>query len=308
MTSLLAAGAMRRTYNPALDIGFEADVPGLYPVPTPGVRVTIPTYDGSGSSIHPSAVDMGRRWHGYRWWFSDTPYPGGADTYENPSIFASNDRATWVVPAGVTNPLAPDPDGAGTGYNSDDDLVWDADRGRLVCYWRRYIGATGYLDLRAAYSYDGATWVVVPDPIIALAAEPRLSPVICQAGPGAWRMWCFGNAVPPAMWTAPTSLGPWTLAGTCTLSGYAGYNWHGDIIRHSGQWLGIFSNKTECFPMASTDGLAWNVGGVLSGIASYRATMAPSTETGEMDIWSSRTWNQVFYYRAPLTAWTSLLP
>ena len=59
------------------------------------------------ATIHPSVVDMGRKFNGYRWWMANTPYPGQSESHENPCIYGSNDRINWYVPAGVVNPIEP---------------------------------------------------------------------------------------------------------------------------------------------------------------------------------------------------------
>ena len=48
-------------------------------------------------------------WHGRRYWYAATPYPGGKSEFENPSVFR-NTHGGWIPPAGVANPLArPEP-------------------------------------------------------------------------------------------------------------------------------------------------------------------------------------------------------
>lgn len=277
---------------------------GGYPLPASGVTVSVPTYDGSGQSIHPSVVDMGQRWNGYRWWFADTPYPWENDKFENPSIFASNDRANWVVPAGLSNPIAPAPS---SGFNSDIDLVWDPDEERLVVYWRDYRASrTPDMLLRTMWSTNGVEW---HESTAYEMTQPRLSPAVCRVGVGDWRLWRFGNAEPPGMWTGPTSLGPWTFAGTVSLTGAVPSRvWHGDIIRHpSGQWMAIFSNTSITHPAAvSDDGLSWHVGASF-GFRSYRATMCVSTEPGMIDVWGSVGGQQrVDYHRRPEATWLDL--
>lgn len=291
---------------PDIDPGSPAD----YPLPASGTLTSIPTYEGSGKTIHPSVVDMGGKLSGYRWWLADTPYPYEQDTYENPSIWASNDRINWTVPAGVTNPLTDDPDGPGSpGFNSDTELIWDADHNRLVVYWRDYIPTrTPQMYYRAATSPNGNDWTLLPSPVTEMSPDAAwLSPAIWRSAPGEWRMWCFGGPTKPAqMWTAPTSLGPWSLAGDCTIA--ANDEWHGDIIGHNGVWFGIFSTRPITYPMVSSDGLVWTVGPALA-FGSYRPTLLPSTQPGELDVWSSDYATQrVTYRRLPETIWTDLLP
>jgi len=122
-------------------------------------RLALTTPDGSGATIHPSVVDMGTAWNGYRWWMADTPYAAADNQLENPALWASNNRTSWVVPAGVTNPLVAAP-GQLVGFHSDTELVWDADASRLLLFYRLGL-FTGpdvtSIELRALSSTNGTT-------------------------------------------------------------------------------------------------------------------------------------------------------
>lgn len=96
----------------------RAETKNRPPFPS-GEVCAIPTCDGSNECTHPSVLDsvaiLGRPWHNYRYWMAFTPYPGNTPNrfrLENPSIVASNDGTTWVVPEGVQNPVVPPPGGA----------------------------------------------------------------------------------------------------------------------------------------------------------------------------------------------------
>ena len=105
------------------------------------VPLTITTYDGSGETTHPDVVDFGTStFGGYRFWMVNTPYPNLDSSFENPSVWASTDGQTWVVPAGLTNPLVPDP--GGSDFNSDPCMVYDSSLGKLRVYYRQSVGAT----------------------------------------------------------------------------------------------------------------------------------------------------------------------
>lgn len=97
-----------------------------------------PTYDNSGQTVHPDVVHFKDGWNGYKYWMATTPYPGGNDQLENPSILASNDGLSWDVPAGVTNPLVSVPP---CDHNSDPDMLYNDATGELWLY---------YLDTRRA--------------------------------------------------------------------------------------------------------------------------------------------------------------
>lgn len=289
----------------------------VYPLPASGALCITPTYDGSGNIVHPSVVDMGTRWNGYRWWRADTPYSGAnAAAIENPSIWGSNDRLNWEVPAGLTNPIDPWPGEATTNYqwyNSDTELVWDPQYRRLVCVWREYEPGYG-LTFWAASSEDGITWTHHPDPLLTPAQNQGVvlkSPTIVRAPDGVWRMMTMDGVadvtVMPGtqMWTAPALLGPWTK-DTTTPTVFAlpdgSGPYHGDMIYHGGVWLAIVRGV---YAAASLDGYVWTVGATpIPGISSYRPTMLPSTEAGFYDVWTST--NR--YHRVPASYWTALLP
>lgn len=128
--------------------------------------LTVPTYDGSNVTVHPSALYFPNGWNGYRYWLAITPYPGSDSEYENPSIVVSNDGITFAPPPGVTNPLVASP--AGIGYNSDPCLALGPDN-QLYLFFRDYnaTGSTPPRDrLLVMSSADGVTWstpVVIVD-------------------------------------------------------------------------------------------------------------------------------------------------
>jgi hypothetical protein len=66
------------------------------------IQAEIPTYDGSGQTVHPDVVVV-PSWLGRErldHWLGITPYPGGHAQFENPSIFASMNPRYWGVPRG----------------------------------------------------------------------------------------------------------------------------------------------------------------------------------------------------------------
>jgi hypothetical protein len=118
--------------------------------------LTIPTYDASGQAIHPDVIDFGsgNTWNGYRYWMAMTPYTGGDNTTENPSIVVSTDGQTWIVPPGLTNPVVPY-----TGsnlYNADTDIIMV---GSTMWMIFKYVSVAGTTDqIKYLTSTDGITW------------------------------------------------------------------------------------------------------------------------------------------------------
>lgn len=252
---------------------------------------SIPTPDGTGATIHPSVVDMGYQWHGYRWWMANTPYAGRDDDLENPCIYGSNDRRTWHVPSGLTNPLDPNP--GDPWFHSDPELVFWPERQRLVVIYRR--SATGEaIKFLAQSSADGVTWE--QHGIIHQIGLPvygsRASPAIVRVSATLWRMWLWANGE-TSMWTATNPLGPWTKVGVC---GYEG--WHGDVIWHGGRFITIYSTTGTSGIMSvstSANGLSWTPAVQLMASSTgggwdqqlYRPTILPAPESGYVDCWYS---------------------
>ncbi len=78
--------------------------------------LTIPTYDSNPNVGHPDVLYVAGGWNGYPYWMAMTPYP--STDRENPSIVASADGNTWVVPAGLTNRVVPLPAGGELQFRS----------------------------------------------------------------------------------------------------------------------------------------------------------------------------------------------
>jgi hypothetical protein len=103
--------------------------------------LNIPTYDGSGQVVHPSVIDFEneygiKAWSGYRYWMVLTPYPLGQDQFENPSLYASHDGFTWVVPQSISNPLVTASGGWEAGFHNDPDMIYNPDSDQLWIYYR----------------------------------------------------------------------------------------------------------------------------------------------------------------------------
>src|SRR5262245_48855354 len=69
------------------------------------VRLVVPTYDGSGQSVHPDVVAFPEAWNGSKIWMTMTPYPNAEVKFENPSVLVTDDGVSLENPTGVTNPI-----------------------------------------------------------------------------------------------------------------------------------------------------------------------------------------------------------
>jgi hypothetical protein len=83
-----------------------------------------------------------------------TPYPNTNNDYENPSVVASNDKETWVVPDGLTNPVVPFP--GGSDFNNDVDMVLDG--GTMYLFWQLSTNNSSDTEIYYKTSVDGVTW------------------------------------------------------------------------------------------------------------------------------------------------------
>ena len=267
------------------------------PVPRTWELCTLPTYDGSGITTHPSVLDMGRKWNGYRWWQANTPFANDDIKLENPSIWGSNDRWHWEVPLGLTNPLKMAP--PGNGYNSDTELVWDPDNQQMVCMYREVTTSTR---MWAFTSTNGSSWFETGP--LTVPAGGMGSPAIWRVGPGDWRMWSFGTAG-PHMYEAAAVLGPWTHVAACTIIGAtASTMWHGDVIRYEDRWIGVYGRDGDrkCIPMTcSDDGLTWTVDPNASMGTAYRPTLVPSTVADHLDVYTGTA--KQYYNRWHIGRW-----
>ena len=121
--------------------------------------IYFPTFVSNDSSaIHPYVIDFYAEhnlsiWNSYPYWMTFTPLPSvNPDANENPSIVASNDGITFVVPSGLTNPIKNTPP---VSYNSDPCLFYENDT--LWCCYRTWKGANQAC-IECKGSADGITW------------------------------------------------------------------------------------------------------------------------------------------------------
>lgn len=205
-------------------------------------------------------------WNGYTHWMALTPYPASNDDFENPSILASADGLEWVVPAGLTNPIDPEP---APGHNSDTDIVLDASN-VMWCFYRDVQGSTETLMVRS--SSDGVTWSAEQS-LITSTSEGLLSPAVVWDG-SQWVMFTIDHKVAPNVCrrrTASSPDGPWSDPSAVTMSAPSGRElWHLDVIRSGGTFHSLLTTSSDDSGSASknhlarsTDGLTWSVGDVI---------------------------------------------
>ena len=148
---------------------------------------------GDNQSYHPKLLSFEKKWNGYKYWMSYTPYPKGDDLKENPCITVSNDLIHWTTPNGLINPLDdPKDKEKAKVYNSDAHLVYNNDKNELEIYWR-YTNNKGkkmFSKIFRRTSKDGINWT---NKELVYTAEDRskediISPAIIYEN-GIYKMW-----------------------------------------------------------------------------------------------------------------------
>ncbi len=237
------------------DFGLEA--PAAQPA-TPLVRLTVPTYDGSGEAVHPDVLWFPRSWHGWEYWMAFTPYPKGEQRYENPSLAVSHDGVQWEVPAGLANPIVPP---LRHGFNSDV-------RG-------------GFNLILSLSSPDGITWTA-PKLLFRRPNHGIISPAMVLSASGAPTVWyvdagpkrcprrvtrilhrsaatgdAFATEAPDRAWSAPR-------VAALEQPGY--FIWHLDVTRVAAkrEYWAVYPaydrrgcGARDLFFARSADGITW---------------------------------------------------
>ena len=202
-------------------------------------EIIIETYDGSGQMTHPSALYIPNGFAGHKYWMAGTPYPNSNNDYENASIYYSDDGENFFVPAGITNPIFPDP--GGSQYNSDPELIYDGTN--LILYNRLHISGTNDTLQFKVISDDMTVSVSTDCTLAGLNASSPVpilgySPVITRLSATSWLMFtCASDGVTGLVqkftstngtaWTivdfkVPNNLdgNPWHFGATRTAEGY----------------------------------------------------------------------------------------
>ena len=294
-----------------------------------------PTYDGSGSTVHPSVVDMVAEgfeggFRGWRYWMGITPYNNSALHLENPSILVSNNGFHWHVPDGLTNPLddprtSPDKGGA---YNSDTELVWDPERKRLWCYWRESVNKETGEIIWCGWTADGITW----SPRIKLFSTDydtgTLSPTVVRVAADHWRMYYIGDrGAPSGFRTAPRPEGPWSEHVNIRFNTGLGdqfntYAWHVYMRYEYGQFRMVLNTRANqaawrLRPAVSNDGINFILGDAIQSPGRYawerqhyRTCIVPADNGVDYDVWYSDTGSgwRVAYTQWPKKHWWDLDP
>jgi hypothetical protein len=187
--------------------------------------LTIPTYDGSGQTVHPDVWYNPNGWNGHKWWMAITPYYQQRQRFENPSLLYSDDGKTWNVPPGVTNPISPEPTDTTNSFQYDTEIIPPGYDNKLrVMYGRREVDTSSAFYTR---TYDGST--IGPE-VKAFDdfTEGIVSPAVVEKN-GVYILYYVDvyNGYVIKKRTATNPEGPWSAPVVCTLTNNTGFlPWH----------------------------------------------------------------------------------
>ncbi len=268
---------------------------------------TTPTYDGSGQAIHPDIAYFPTAWNGYQYWMAMTPYPGGNDQIENPSILVSNDGSSWSVPVGLTNPLIGAP---ACDHNNDTDIIYNQATDELWVYYldtRRASQCGGHSSqpyynhnfLKLFKSSDGVSWTG-PTTVIDwdLSVEPlQLSPSVVYFDATHFYLWVSNGSDTVTRYESSDGES-WTSPQVVTLAENV---WHLDVSyipSASEYWmLSMYPSVGGSMRWAvSSDGLSWTsyTGGLVMDSGSggwdenlYRGCFLYDDAADLLEVWYS---------------------
>jgi len=221
----------------------------------------LPTYDGSGQSVHPDVVYFPDGWHGHKYWMVMTPYPFDSDSWENPSILVSDDGLSWSAPDGLSNPIAPGPS---CDHNSDPDVVYNPRADELYVYFTEQLRADRCPDqnansLRLVTSADGVNWSA-PKTVMSweLDTDPLyLSPAVVYTD-GVFRLWMASSAGGVVYATSQDGL-VWSPLETLDVTPVP---WHLDVSFVDGEYVMLLVDSpvadARLMAAMSRDGLKWS--------------------------------------------------
>ncbi len=266
--------------------------------------LTIPTsVEGDNEVAHPSVLYIPESFNGYKFWMAITPLPGGtSEPDENPEIFASNNGVDWVVPSGLSNPIAPDPDPTNDNFhNADTCLVLSPDRNTLICIWLESVD--GVSTIKQLRSTNGIGWEPGNDLLSTIeASEGLLSPQLnWDKQNNRWVLHVVdhqsvNNVINYAFSTDKSLSSEFGARSNASYTLPDGLSdvWHIDIrILNSGKWFGLAmldpnGGAGPTYPIESDNGIDWTFGPSLSQRLAYKSSYVPISESSALMYWGFR--------------------
>jgi hypothetical protein len=272
--------------------------------------------------VHPDVLHVPHGFAGHPYWMVFTPYPGGNDRVENPTLRASYDGLVWTNVREVPEPIIPAPDNPET-HHADPDLVYHG--GRIHLVYATAHKKTREISFSVVNSPDALHW-----------SEPRVfhheigaeSPA-CQVDENRWHLWFI--RMNPQKHSGPSQLfhrwGPdltqLEYERQCQLEIPGHILWHIDVQRVPNGYealvaafpKGMDPSRTRLFHAFSKDGQSFTLssdGAILEpsrlgwdNRMIYRSTFLKKSD-GTYRIWySAASWGLHFgigYLEGPLNS------
>ena len=272
------------------------------------------TYESSRQVVHPSVVAFPSTWNGQRFWLALTPYPNSDRRVENPSLYGSASGDSWIVPAGITNPVAR----TTRGYLSDPDLAFDPVSNELRLYYREVVEQRRHRRrprhqadvVYLTRSGDGVRWSE-PQPVVADIGHFVVSPSVTRGEDGDWRMWevdagragCNARDTRIILRRSTDGIG-WTSPSAVSFVQPGFIPWHLDVqfvSQLKSYWAlvtayrrGSACTSSSLFLATSSDGVRWTTypspvlaRGSLPQFSAnvYRSTFAFEADGNRLTLW-----------------------
>lgn len=227
-------------------------------MPNAESALSIATWDESGQLVQPDVVDAGvSGWNGYRYWMTVTNYPGGETYAETLSLYASNDKTTWVVPAGGTNPFFTQIEG--DSYSDSDSILVDGVMHLFYDYRPAGLPVVDYVLHRT--STNGVDWSAADT--IFTGGKNEHQGLGAVYNNGLWMMWFhdeIANLTRNTFYlvTAISPTGPWSNPVECYVDNWARWS-HIDVSYDSDIYYALmYSDDGVLYFAMSNDGVHWS--------------------------------------------------
>ncbi|MFL0246245.1 cell wall-binding repeat-containing protein [Candidatus Clostridium stratigraminis] len=266
-------------------LGGEAVVPSsIAKIPAQGPNaknpLNVPTYEGSNQVCHPKVLYFENGWNGWKYWMVMTPYPNGADTWENPSIVVSNTGTQWQVPKGLVNPLTPLPPNR-TQHNSDPHLVFKQDTNELELWYRFTLNNTEDRIYKIT-SADGIHWST-PQFIISFKDKECLSPAIIWEE-NKYKMWYIDEKYKCMYIESSDGGSTWTSPIEANFNLTGDYvPWHIDVVHTDLGYEAVFSADKKEEMSQNNRILFWNVSKDGINFGTSKVIMQPTNDSLAFD-------------------------
>lgn len=188
---------------------------------------------GDNEAYHPKVITFDKKWNGYKYWMSYTPYPGGNSGYENPHIAVSNDLINWYAPNGENKSLDEVKNKyKKKRYNSDAHIVYNKDKDIIICYWRYVDDTNESVTIFKRETKDGVTWTDKEKVLYSKNRHKKdyVSPAIIY-DEGIYKMW-YVNVCNTITYAESTDGSKWTDKNKISFKYPSKLDtWHLDVIK-----------------------------------------------------------------------------